>query len=260
MTWARNISRIAARAESGARTPIRGTTLSASTCGTVRRGSPPPRRGASTLPATTTGPFQPASTRCRAAARSGSALPPSVPPVSSTTSGRVVCLRSRVGRVLRHTTRLGDDRDDLAAAGEGDPAAGLGGRPAPRCRPRRSGGPPPALEQASTSASAARGSCATSAARHASYPSSTSVPIVVGCSARGDDPALVEVDQRGLGERRPEVDADRRSRCSPGSHQHRERGGDAGRSRRRAASRWAAGLAGSGSPARIARSTPRNRR
>ena len=69
--------------------------------------------------------------------------------------------------------------------------------------------PPPALEQASTSASAARGSCLTRAARQASYPSSTS-PLpsargrVVGCdaeatrrpSARSTRDALVKVDPK----------------------------------------------------------------
>src|SRR6478752_4173165 len=69
--------------------------------------------------------------------------------------------------------------------------------------------PPPALEQASTSASLARGSAATSSARHASYPSRTSpVPSgpgsVVGWDAeatmrpsvRSTSAALVKVEPK----------------------------------------------------------------
>ena len=64
--------------------------------------------------------------------------------------------------------------------------------------------PPPALEQASTCASVARASRATSAARHASYPSSTSVSIVVRCAAaatmlpepRSTSAALVKVEPK----------------------------------------------------------------
>ncbi len=56
ITCARNISRIAARALSGANTPISGTTLSASTCGTPAAARVSRISGwASTLPATTTG-------------------------------------------------------------------------------------------------------------------------------------------------------------------------------------------------------------
>ena len=45
ITWDRNISRIAPRADSGASTPIRGTTLSATTYGVARPAPPRPRRG-----------------------------------------------------------------------------------------------------------------------------------------------------------------------------------------------------------------------
>ena len=66
------------------------------------------------------------------------------------------------------------------------PASAVTSSSAPTTAIRR---PPPALEQASTSASAARASCSTRAARQASYPSRTSVSIVVGCSApRRSDP------------------------------------------------------------------------
>ena len=75
----------------------------------ARRGSPRPRRGPRRCRRPRPGRSSRRSTRCRAAASSGSALPPSVPPVSSTTSGRVVCLRTSVGRRPQATTRLGDD-------------------------------------------------------------------------------------------------------------------------------------------------------
>src|SRR6476661_5327209 len=81
--------------------------------------------------------------------------------------------------------------------------------------------PPPALEQASTSAPLARGSTATIAARHASYPSSTSpVPsgtgIVVGCdaearmrpSARPTSAALVNVEPKSTQTARSPVSAE----------------------------------------------------
>src|SRR5580765_5687263 len=64
--------------------------------------------------------------------------------------------------------------------------------------------PPPALEQARIAASSARASWPARAARHASYPSSTSVSIVVRCSAaatirpsaRSTRDALVNVEPK----------------------------------------------------------------
>ena len=112
---------------SGASTPIRGTTLSASTCGT------PPRIAAtssrtSTLPATTTGPRQPPATSARAASEQHLGVaavgPPGqqhhVRPARAPGRGRGVPDPTR-------PARGGDDVDDLAAAGQRDPAAGLGG-------------------------------------------------------------------------------------------------------------------------------------
>ena len=72
------------------------------TCGMPARIAATSSR-ASTLPATTTGPLQPAATSARAHARIGSALPPSVPPVSRTTSGVAVAGRGQV--VLARPTR-----------------------------------------------------------------------------------------------------------------------------------------------------------
>src|SRR6478735_9852 len=140
ITCRRNISRIAARAEPGASTPICGTTLSARTCGVPASSSRAATCSrASTLPATTTGPRQ------RASAVTSASLP---------------------------TTAI-----------------------------RR---PPPADEQASTSASAARGSTRVSSARQASQPSRTSVSTVVRWPALASSSpvpvstsaALVKVDPK----------------------------------------------------------------
>ena len=228
MTWARNISRIAARAPSGASTPIRGTTLSATTCGTPSAGSRRPRHGRRRCRRPRPG----RSSRRRPGRahrrRATAALPPSVPPVSSTTSG-AVCPRRALERTLGHTRRReSDHRDDLAAARQRDPAAGLGGDQL-LVADTAIRSPPPALEHASTSASAARASCATRASRQAAYPSRTSrsPASVVGWLGGGDDPALGEVDQRRLGERGAEVDAEA---VSPSRRRSRHRSGHWSRS------------------------------
>ena len=126
ITWDRNISRIAARAESGASTPMRGTTLSATTYGLscqdrldLGPGVDVARHDHGAGPAA-------GHERPGAASTITSVLPPSVPPVSSTTSGWVVCPRLRQS-ARRHTTRAATHLDHPAAAGQGDPAAGLGG-------------------------------------------------------------------------------------------------------------------------------------
>ena len=258
ITWARNISRIAARAESGARTPIFGTTLSARTCGT-----PPAARiaatssRASTLPATTTGPVQPEPTRSRAAPSSTSALPPSVPPVSSTTSGSLVRTTrvqgpSSGGRLA--TPMTATTLPPLLSATR-RPASAVTSSSLPTTAIRS---PPPALEQASTCASVARASRATSAARHASYPSSTSVSIVVRCAAaatmlpepRSTSAALVKVEPKST-----------QTTALTGGVTAGPRAAAASRQTMTApASRCTARLVGSGSPARIAASALRNRR
>ena len=200
ITWDRNSSRIAVRAPSGARTPIRGTMLGATTSGLAARISATSSR-ASVMPATTTGPLQLVAS-ARAQARIGSGLPPSVPPVSRTTSGSLSPTRPRSSS--RPAARTATTLPPLDSATR-RPASAVTSSSLPTTAIRR---PPPALEQARVGASAARASCATRAARHASYPSRTSVSIVVGCSAAADDPAVGQVDQRRLGERRAEVDAD----------------------------------------------------
>ena len=122
-------------------------------------------------------------------------------------SGRVP--QAAPERCVRHTTRSGDDLDHPATAGEGDPAAGLGGDellvadhgdPQPPARGRAGQhlgvvGPRVLLAQ--------RGEARV-------------VPVEdVGPDRRrvrrlGHDPALGQVDQRRLGEGGAEVDADRR--------------------------------------------------
>ena len=74
---------------SGASTPIAARRCRRRRAGTSARIAATSSR-ASTLPATTTGPVQPPAPARAPRRRSTSALPPSVPPVSSTTSGAVV--------------------------------------------------------------------------------------------------------------------------------------------------------------------------
>src|SRR4029079_17623433 len=128
----------------------------------------------------------------------GWGLPPSVPPVSRTTSGALSPTppRSSSRPAARTATTLPPlDR----ATRRPSPALTSSSLPTTAIR-----SPPPALEQARVGASAARASCATRAARHASYPSRTSVAMVVGCSAaaairpsaRSTSDALVNVDPK----------------------------------------------------------------
>ncbi|GAB3840757.1 hypothetical protein GCM10029963_10120 [Micromonospora andamanensis] len=89
MTCRRNTCRIAARADTGANTPIRGSTLSATVTGTPAPANNPCRSSrTSTLPANTTGTRQRARASRVALCVNVSASPPSVPPTSSTTSAR----------------------------------------------------------------------------------------------------------------------------------------------------------------------------
>ena len=196
MTWERNTSRIALRAPAGARTPILGTTLSASTCGRSPRIALTSSR-ASTFPATTVGPRQPPSLSPRAARRIGSWLPPSVPPVSSTTSGASPVRSSSWPWATARTVTTLPPLDSATRR----PASAVTSSSLPTTATRS---PPPAEEQASTSAPVARGSARASSARHASYPSRTSVSIVVRCSApattapvaRSTSSALVNVEPK----------------------------------------------------------------
>ena len=126
ITWDRNISRIAARAESGREhADPRAPRCRRATYGVRRRQQPRrPRRCASTLPATTTGPAQPAGherrarrqrapRRCRRRCRRSAAPRPA---------------RSRAARAGRRRRQAAaGDVHHPAAAGQRDPAAGLGG-------------------------------------------------------------------------------------------------------------------------------------
>ncbi len=200
ITWRRNIARIAARADAGSRTPIRGTTLPARTYGVPA----PSRRAAtsgwaSTLPATTTGPDQRADASAEAHPRSTSLLPPSVPPVSSTTSGRAR-RRASTPASSRAPAETWTTRPPLESATR-RPASAVTSCSLPTT-PILS--PPPADEQARTGASAARASSAVSADRQAPNPSITSVSTVVRCSAfatsrpsaTSTSAALVNVDPK----------------------------------------------------------------
>ena len=170
ITWLRNISRIAARALSGASTPILGTTLSARTYGVRDPSSRAATSGCdSTLPATTTGPAHGVRDRKSASPSSTSALPPSVPPTSSTTSGSEAC-RSASLPASSPPESTSTTLPPLESATR-RPASAVTSSSLPTTAIRS---PPPALEQASTSASAAAGSCSVSARMHASYPSRTS--------------------------------------------------------------------------------------
>src|SRR4029079_9463853 len=200
ITWARNISRIAARAGPGESTPILGTTLSASTYGVADPArSPATSSRASTLPATTTGVAQRAPASIRAPASSASVLPPSVPPTSSTTSDLLASSPGNgPGSAARATTCTTLPPLDSATR---RPASAVTSSSCPTIAPRS---PPPADEHASTFAPSTSGWSARSAPRHASYPSRMSVSIVVrweGVPTRVPDAtstraALVNVDPK----------------------------------------------------------------
>ena len=92
--------------------------------------------------------------------------------------------RPRARPASPSSATAGDDRDDLAAAGQRHPAAGLGGD---QLLVADHGDPQPAAGAGAgqhLGVGRARVLRATSAARQASYPSSTSVSIVVGCAGR----------------------------------------------------------------------------
>ena len=165
--------------------------------------------------------------RKSASPSSTSALPPSVPPTSSTTSGSAVRRSAQLGVV----EAAREHQHDLAAAGEGDPAAGLGGDQL--------------LVADDGDAQAAAGA---RAGEHVGVEGARVllgergqagvVPVehvadALGVGERGrvaggaEEVTGVEVDQRGLGEGRPEVDADDdappRSPLTPGLGRGRRR-------------------------------------
>ena len=178
-------------ADSGARTPIRGTTLSAQHVRRRRRGSSATSSRASTLPATTTGPGQPAR---RARGRGQDDL--AVAAVGAAGEQHDVRARWRGGRRGRRHDSRPRHRHHLAAAGERDPAAGLGGDQLLVADHRDPQAAARARAGQHLGASPRGRPGAASAARQASYPSRTSVPMVVAVGGRRDDAAVVEVDQR----------------------------------------------------------------
>ena len=245
ITCRRNVSRIAARADPGASTPMRGTTLPASTYGVpARRRAPRPRRGPRRCrPPRRAAPAGPRQGGRTAQQHLGVAAVGAADEQHARPAGLAPASAGRRGSARRWTTCT--TRPPLDSATR-RPASAVTSSSLPTTAIRS---PPPADEQASTSASSARGSTRASSARHASQPSSTSVSRVVGWLAEATRSARGQVDERRLGERRPEVDAARPAGHSPTG---RGRGRRAGRRRSRCRPR-----AGSGPRAPRGRCRPR---
>ena len=123
ITWARNISRIAARAPSGANTPISGTTLAAGTCGTSASASTEDTRPcASLLPASND-----RSTPAVPCQHRGGLLDDrGVPAVGSAEEQHHIRPVGAQRRQRRRRQTSAHDGDDPATAGQRDPSAGLG--------------------------------------------------------------------------------------------------------------------------------------
>ena len=153
----RNTSRIAARADPGASTPIRGTTLSASTCGTS-----PQDLGDLVLGVDVRRPPRPArATRFHELARRPQQHLACCPRPSHRSAaphrrGRRSSSEALVRTRRRNADAQRDHRDDPPPLDSATrrPASAVTSSSLPITAMRR---PPPALEQASTSASAARG-------------------------------------------------------------------------------------------------------
>ena len=146
----------------------------------------------------------------RALCSSTSALPPSVPPTSRTTSGRAARSAATSGGVQRTgvtcTTRAaGRQRDPVAGLGrdlplvaddrEPQPAAGAGAGEhvvGPHARAPRSASRPDGVD----------------AVQHVGRRASSA------CDAVARSSPVPSVDERGLGERRPDVDADEHGNAS----------------------------------------------
>ena len=226
MTWARNISRIAALAPSGASTPIRGTTLSVTTWGTPRAGQdrgrprrgprrrPPPRPDRASPRPRAAAPARAVRRRCRRRCRRSGARRPAAR------------LRARLAPGRRSRARTPTTLPPLDSATR-RPASAVTRASLPTTAIRS---PPPALEHASTSA-VGRPRVLVDEGGQAGV-----VPVEdVGVDrrpvrGRGDDPPRGQVDQRGLGERGAEVDADDRPGGVSRGH---GRGPPAGRRRSR---------------------------
>ena len=149
---------------------------------------------------------QPTSARNAASATSPSESPPSVPPTSSSTSGRA-STRAACAASSSPPDRTATTLPPLDSATR-RPASAVTSASLPTTAIRS---PPPADEQASTSAFAAAGSAARA------RPGTRRSVEHVGVQRGGRWPAVAEqrpgpaVDQRGLGEGRPDVDAHHRS-------------------------------------------------
>ncbi|RAO45901.1 Glycoprotein gp2 [Micromonospora noduli] len=178
MTWRRNTARIAARADAGASTPMRGRTLSASVTGTpASRSSPVNCSRTSALPAYTTGRRHRARARRVALWVIVSASPPSVPPTSSTTSGRAA----------RNAVRSAAPSRPAATCTTCAPADNPTRRPACAVTsgsyPITASRSPPPADEHTYQGTSRTPSPAVAAATAASRPCSTSVPTVVGADA-----------------------------------------------------------------------------
>ncbi len=172
ITCARNISRIACRADSGASTPMRGTTLSASTCG-VGPSASATAPCASTSPATTTGPGQ---------RREDGGVPDESLGVAAV---RATHQQQHVGTGLAQQPRPSPRRARRTAPRppcrrwRAPPGDRPRPSPAPRCRRRRCAGHRRPTSRRAPRPRAAAATSRVSDARHASTPSSTSVSSVV---------------------------------------------------------------------------------
>ena len=233
ITWARNISRIAARADAGGEHADAGHDV----VGQHVRDAAEDRGDLGAAPRRCRPrPPGPASRRPRARGRrasSTSLLPPSVPPVSSTTSGRSAAGRASVRPAPPAAASTCTTLPPLDSATR-RPASAVTSSSLPTTAIRS---PPPALEQASTSAPAARGSASASrpgtrrtrrGRRRCRRPRQRGR--VLG---GGQQPALGEVDEQRLGERGAEVDADREVRCRLSQRRAHGRGRRRGRRRSR---------------------------
>ena len=220
------------RADPGASTPICGHHVVGQRRTACRQPSSSAATSsrASTLPATTTGPAPPG-----AGQRAGAGQQHlGVAAVGAADEQHDVRRGWRAARAGRRGQAAAGDVHDPAAAGQRDPAAGLGGD---QLLVADDGDPQPAAGRRAGQHLARRppaGRPPASSARQASQPSRTSVSIG-GPVARPWPTQLpvVDVDQRRLGERRAEVDAGDRARRRAGLSRGPGRGRRAGRRRSR---------------------------
>ena len=218
MTCLMKTSRIASRAGTGSSRPISGSTLAVAVTGTpaAARAAATSSR-ASTFPASTTGTVRRRAAMTPALCLKISALPPSVPPTSSTTSGRAASSASQV--VVAH--RAGRDVHDAGPGRQTHPVAGLG-RHDPFVADDRE--PEPAAGTGAGQRRRCPGAQLGPDRVHAVHD--------VGAESGGvgggaEQRTVGEVDERGLGERGPDVDADHLAAAghpAAGRHVRRARG------------------------------------